>query len=288
MQQQWTGRTVDLILRAAMGHPMTTAMYEGLCAGNGLWTVRGAAVCYMPTLDLLRRAARERKNLIISREHPFFLHGGLNYAYTTGGLEAALKEDPVVKAKQEIINANQIMVYRFGAVWDQYQPDAQSRALAKALGLIPNAAPLAQRRRGVVCDMPPATLTALAQAAATRLKALSCRTVGDARRSVTRVAVLAGETDPKEALAELLADPRIDGVIAGAGGVVDEVDGALAYFQDLISTGRKIALLAIGYGPSQEPGTAEMARWMRGVLPDLPLEFWHVTDAAWIPREVIG
>jgi hypothetical protein len=80
--------------------------------GNVQSPVRGVAVCYAPTIDVLRRAAAESKNLILSREHPYFLHGGLHYAYTSGGLEAALKDDPVTQAKREIIAANQLMVLR--------------------------------------------------------------------------------------------------------------------------------------------------------------------------------
>jgi hypothetical protein len=95
MDIEITGRTAELILNAAVGDPMTTAIYEGLCAGNTQAVIRGAAVCYAPTLGLLRRAAAENRNLLLSREHPYFLHGGLHYSYTSGGLEAAMKEDPV-------------------------------------------------------------------------------------------------------------------------------------------------------------------------------------------------
>jgi putative NIF3 family GTP cyclohydrolase 1 type 2 len=261
---------------------MSTAIYEGLCAGNAQSAITGAVVCYAPTLDVLRRAAAANKTLIVSREHPFFLHGGLNYAYTSGGLEAALKDDPVVKAKRDIMTEHKMMVYRAGAAWDTFRPQAQSTALAQALGLKPLGG--AARSRGVVCELPRTSLTVLAQTAYDKLKARCPRIVGDPQASVNRVAVLAGETDPKSALAELIADPKIDGVIAGAGGVIDEVDGAIGYFQDVIASGRKIALLAVGYGPSQEPGVAEMAKWLQSVVPDVPMEYWPVSDPAWIPR----
>jgi len=284
MDSELTGRTADLIVCAALGDPMSTARYEGLCAGSANSRVSGVMVCYAPTLDLLRRAALEKKNLIIAREHPYFLHGGLYYSYGTDGLEAAMRDDPVVRAKREIINANQLMVYRYASAWDQFKPKAQSLALAQALGLKPLPSPPTDRSRGVVCDVPRTSLAVLAQTAADRLKAFSPRTVGDPASSVTRVAVLAGETDPTPALARLLADPRIDGVIAGAGGTVDEVDGAIAYFQDVMASGRRIATLAIGHLPSEAPGCAEMAKWLRGVFPALPLEYWETPDPSWIPR----
>jgi putative NIF3 family GTP cyclohydrolase 1 type 2 len=284
MESEMTGRTADLIVLAALGDPMSTARYEGLCAGNANTRVTGVMVCYAPTLDVLRRAAAEKKNFIVSREHPYFLHGGLYYSYGTDGLEAAMKDDPVVKAKREIITANQMMVYRYSTAWDQFKPKAQSTALAQALGLKPRDSAPTDRGRGVVCDVPRTTLAALAQTAADRLKALSPRTVGDPASSVTRVAVLAGETDPTPALGRLLADPKIDGLIAGGGGTVDEVDGAIAYFQDVMATGRKIAMLAIGHQSSESPGCAEMAKWLRGVFPALAVEYCETPDPSWIPR----
>jgi putative NIF3 family GTP cyclohydrolase 1 type 2 len=284
MEYPITGRTADLLLNAAFGEPMSTAMYEGPCAGGDGALVKGVVVCYAPTLDVLRRAGEQQKNLIISREHPFYLHGGLNYAYTTGGLEEALKGDPVVQAKREAISSNHLMVFRYSTAWDQFRPQGQSAALARALGLTPNANAPGDRIRGVVCDLPPTTLEALAQTSVDRLKSGSPRIIGDMTARVSRVVVLAGETDPKQTLAKLIADPKIDGVIAGAGGMIDEVDGAIAYFRDVVATGRRIALLSVGYGPSEEPGVAEMAQWMQTVLPSLSVEHWPVHDVSWIPR----
>jgi putative NIF3 family GTP cyclohydrolase 1 type 2 len=284
MDRELTGRTAELMLRAALGNPMTTAMYEGLCAGNPQSPVHGIAVCYAPTVEVLRRAAVERKTLILSREHPFFLHGGLHYAYTSGGLEAALKDDPVANAKRELISANKLMVLRFGRAWDLFRPKASSFALAKAMGLTAIEPAPTDRARGVVCEMPRIKLSALAQIAFERLKAPAPRIVGDPDATVTRVAVLAGETDPTPALAQLLADPKIDGLVAGAGGTVDEVDGAIAYFRDVVASGRRIALLAVGYGPSQEPGVAEFASWVKPVFTKLPVAWWPTPDPSWIPR----
>ena len=59
-----------------MGSQMSTAMWEGFCAGNMHWPVRGVVVCYAPTLEVLRRAAAEGKTLIVTREHPFYMRRG--------------------------------------------------------------------------------------------------------------------------------------------------------------------------------------------------------------------
>jgi putative NIF3 family GTP cyclohydrolase 1 type 2 len=284
MALETTGWAVGQILNAAMGHQMSTAMWEGFCAGNAHWPVRSVVVCYAPRLDVLRGAAAAGRALIVTREHPFYLHGGLNYPYATGGLEEALKDDPVVQAKKDLIAANKILVYRMSTAWDNFRPQAQSSALALALGLKPVSPQPDPRSRGVICETPRISLAALAQTACDKLKARAPRIVGDPKATVERVAVLAGETDPKRGLADLIADPRIDGIVAGGGGVIDEVDGAIGYFQDVVGSGRRIAMLTVGYGPSQEPGGAEVARWMRTVLPDLPIDWWPTPDPSWIPR----
>jgi putative NIF3 family GTP cyclohydrolase 1 type 2 len=286
MQNGPTGWAVELLLNEAFGNPMTTARYEGLCAGDPHIATTGAVVCYAPTVQMLKRAPAEGKNLFLCREHPYYLHGGLNYPYTTDGLEEALKGDPVVAAKRKLIADANLTIYRFGAKWDEFRPQAQSAALARALGFKVADAASCMRVRGVVCTLTEkTTMTALAQRAATRLSCTAPRIVGDMQAQVTRVAVLAGETDPKEALGRLLADPAIDGLVAGAGGTIDEVDGAIAYFRDLIASGRKIALLAVGYGPSEDPGVGEMAVWMQGVLPDVKIDWWRFTDPSWIPAQ---
>ncbi len=67
-----------------------------------------------------------------------------------------------------------------------------------------------------------------------------------------------------------MADPRIDGLLVGAGGTVDEVDGAIAYFRDIMATGRRIAMLAVGYGPSQEPRSPRLRKLGKTGLPKDP------------------
>lgn len=298
-----TANTVDLLLRTAFGHQMSVARFEGHCVGDRLAPVHRAIVCYAPTVDILRRAAAAGRTLVIAREHPYFLHGGLIHAYTSEGLlrddpvvtppitetdrdlipTQRLDGDPVVTAKRELIESAGIVVYRHGAAWDQYRPAAQSAALARALGLTPEDE--TTRSRAVVADLPEGrTMRQLAERARDAIGSRSPRVVGDPDHVARRVVVIAGETDPKESFADLLAaDPAIDGIIAGAGGILDEVDGGIAYFLDVVASGRPIAMLTVGFGPSHEPGVQEMAKAVAAAVPDLEVEYWPSNDASWIP-----
>jgi len=303
MRTPITARTVETLLNAALGNQMAVARYEGLCVGDSMQTVTGVAVCYAPTVSILRQAIASRQNLIIAREHPFYLHGGPFYAYTS---ESLLREDPVigvgpgnsdrdmyvvdglagdpvVTAKRKMILDAGLVIYRYGAAWDEDRPAAQSAALARALGFTVSPEQEGRRRRCVVCDVEAGmTIATLMTIARTQLKSGAARVVGNGGAMVRRPAVLAGESDPREALAEMLSDPLIDCVITGAGGISDEVDGSIAYFRDVLATGRRIVMLTVGYGPSHEPGVREMADALRMMLPDLNVNYVPSGDPSWI------
>jgi putative NIF3 family GTP cyclohydrolase 1 type 2 len=297
------GRTVDLLLNRAFGDQRSVARFEGLCIGEPTTLVTGAVACYAPTVEILTRAAESGRNLVIAREHPFFLHGGINHAYVSEGLLTddpvlalgpggtdrdlirmeGFTGDPVVEAKRALIIDSGITVFRHGAAWDQFRPAAQSAALARALGMPVAAEQEHSRRRGVVCDLPaPTPLLALARTARTALGSTAPRIVGDAEAVATRVGVIAGETDPVSSLAELLADPSVDCIVAGAGGILDEVDGGIAYFLDAAAD-RPISMLTVGYGPSHEPGVREMTEAIRAAVPSLDIEYWASGDPGWVP-----
>ncbi|WP_368497750.1 Nif3-like dinuclear metal center hexameric protein [Herbiconiux sp. A18JL235] len=301
-------RSIDMMLNAAFGSPTSIAVSEGLCVGEPMSPVTGVVVCYAPTVGILRRAAARGSNLVISREHPFYMHGGLHHAYLAEGLVrvdpalalgpggtdrdlipvGSLDGDEVVAAKRALIFDAGLVVYRQASAWDTFRPAAQSAALARKLGISVPVEQEARRRRGVVGE--PAGETTARDLARWAAQELVCtpRVVGDPDLVVRKVAVLAGETDPVESLSELLSDPTIDAIVTGAGGILDEVDGGVSYFNDLRATGRRMTLIAVGFGPSHEPGVSEMARWIAEIVPDVEVEYWPSGDPVWMPGVARG
>ena len=114
-------------LLAALGVAAKEAQYEGFCAGDPELPVKRAACCFSPTVEVLRRAAAEKRTLVIAREHPFYTHG----TFYAAGTEAALKEDPVARAKRELIASGGLVVYRLLPLGPG-EPGAQAAALAEA------------------------------------------------------------------------------------------------------------------------------------------------------------
>jgi hypothetical protein len=58
---------------------------------------------------------------------------------------------------------------------------------------------------------------------------------------------------------------------------------AAPYFLDAVESGRKAGLLLIGYAASAEPGSAEVARWMKTFLPEVPVEWLPTREPFWVP-----
>lgn len=259
---------------AALGTNEKEAEYEGFCAGDPQGPVTRAACCFSPTAEALRRAAEEKRTLVIAREHPFYRHG----TFYASGTEAALKEDPVARAKRERIASAGLVVYRLSSLWDRAKPGAQAAALAEALGWRPEPAPAGEARREVICRIPGISLGALAASVERRLSARTVRGVGDRNLAVSHVAILTGYVDVAAA-ARATRDPEVDAVIAGDG---CEWEGA-AYMKDVLDSGRKMGVLYAGFAATERPGVAAMARWLRSALPELDVALIDVPEPARLP-----
>ncbi len=55
------------------------------------------------------------------------------------------------------------------------------------------------------------------------------------------------------------------------------------YAADAASEGHKKALIVIGHIPSEQPGMEECARWLKGFVKDVPVEFVPAKQPFWLP-----
>jgi hypothetical protein len=220
-----------------------TSSADGFCAGDAGVTVAGIATTFAPTIDVLRRAAAGGKNLIVSRELPF---------WGRPSTAAMMARNPTFLAKQEFIAKNNLVIFRFRDNWD-----GQQAALEKALGWN------AGRPAGT-------TLESLSKSIGARLKLHAVRVIGDAKLPVRRAALSHGMITVPE-MRKILEDTSLHAVVIG-----EPVEWeASPYFMDAIASGRKIGLVVLGQQASEEPGSGEMAEWLKSIVPEVPVE--------WIP-----
>jgi len=56
------------------------------------------------------------------------------------------------------------------------------------------------------------------------------------------------------------------------------------YVADAVSAGRGKALIILGHVPSEQDGMEEFARWLGGLVKEVPIVFVPTADPFWAPR----
>lgn len=242
-------------LKAALSAPTDDAKYEGVVVGDVNATITGLATCAMPSIEVLRRAAAARCNLLIADGHPLYTYDAM-WAGLPGTAEGIAKS-PVAQAKKALMADHGIVVVRYPTAWATARPGSGGIALASALTLT-GAVAAPGGGDFALASVPATTLAGLARTAARRSAIDGIRLIGDGALPVRRVAIADGLVTPARMRA-MLADPRVDAVI---GGEVCEWEAG-PYFHDAITAGRRAGLILLGFDASKEPLADAMAAWAR-------------------------
>jgi putative NIF3 family GTP cyclohydrolase 1 type 2 len=149
-------------------------------AGNPDTPVTGIAVTMMATMDVLRRAAAQGDNLIITHEPTFCDH-----LDSPQGIAA---NDAVWTEKLAFIAKHGLVIWRFHDHWHRRTPDGIQAGMTRALGWAKYQDPTDPH----LFKLPPTTLRKLADEVATKLDKPLLRIVGNPDMPVTLVAMSPG------------------------------------------------------------------------------------------------
>ena len=208
-------------IQQKLGTGWKDSSVDTFVAGNRAVEVKGVVTTFAPSLEVLRKAVASGKNMIISRESPFWTRAAGQSRPGTGGTgpggaggeagrgPASMDSDPVYRIKRDYIAANNLVVYRFFDNWNARQPDPQLQGLAKALGwekyYKPSGGVPWSTNNGFFA-IPPATLKETAQNIKKQLPVKSLRVGGDPNIRVTKAALSHGMYWIAD-LQKLLAEP---------------------------------------------------------------------------------
>src|SRR5258706_15534289 len=122
-----TAQAIVERIRQQLGSDWKDPSVDTFLAGKQDREVKGIVTTFAPSLEVLRKAVAGGKNMIISRESPFWARDAAPGAGAGGGgnQAAAMADDPVYRMKRDYIAANNLIVYRFFDNWNARQPDAQ-------------------------------------------------------------------------------------------------------------------------------------------------------------------
>ena len=237
-------------------------------AGNPDTPVAGVAVTMMATMDVLQRAAAKGLNLVITHEPTFYAH--------LDKPEGVPEDDPVWAEKRAFIEKHKLIVWRFHDHWHMRKPDGIEAGNVHALGW----EKFQRADNQYLFLIPEVTLKELAKQVASKLGSPVLRVVGDPEMKVTKVGFSPGSAGSQREIHALEQDD-VEVLMVGETREWETVE----YAADAVSEGRHKALIVIGHIPSEQPGMEECARWLKGFVKDVPVEFVPAKQPFWILPE---
>ena len=269
-----TAQQVIERMQKNLGVPWKQSSTDTVLAGSADTAVTGIVTTWTPSLDVLRRAVAAKKNLIIARESPYWLHETPNAEFSGAGApftRAQMAEDPTFKFKRDYIAQNNLVILRFFDNWNARQNDGQLRALTAALGW-------EKMRAGATpyFNLPSTSLLELTKSVQKRLNLHALRVLGDPQAQVRKIALSHGFL-LVPVLEELLKEPGVDVVVTG-----EPVEWeAHPYFDDWITARKGKGMIMLGSQASEEPGSGEVATWLKSFITEVPVEWIAQGEPFW-------
>lgn len=274
-------------IKGNLGVPWKSPSVDTFQAGQPDAAVTGIVTTFAASIEVARRAVATQKNLVICRETPYWDRlsapgGASGSGYPPRPTKEALENNPVYRFKRDYIARNKLTIWRFSDNWASRKQDGQLIGLAKALGwqsYYKQTGPEAWAKDSGYFAVPDSTLKATATSIKRKLNMKSMRIIGEPDTKVSRVILSPGYYVVPD-LERHLADPAVDLIIIG-----EPVEWeASPYFADVVASGQKKGLIVLGNEVSQEPGSGEIALWLKTFIKEVPVEWVPAGEPTWMPR----
>jgi putative NIF3 family GTP cyclohydrolase 1 type 2 len=204
-------------------------------------------------------------NFVITHEPTFYNHEDKT---------SDLAGDPTWQAKDAFIRKNDMAVFRFHDHWHARRPDGIATGMMEELNWTGNVDP--QNARLFRFDN--LTLAELVKQMQSRLKVRSMRVVGDPALRVRTATANWGYANQMGGI-RALSRVDVDVLIVGEAREWELVE----YAADTITAGSKKALIVLGHVVSEQAGMKYCARWMKGFVSEVPVEFVAAAEPFWSP-----
>jgi putative NIF3 family GTP cyclohydrolase 1 type 2 len=260
------GDVIDRIKRN-LGVPWRDTTYRDTFKFGGPDTeVRGIATTMFCSFEVVQKANAAGCNMIIPHEDIY---------WNDRDDVAIVSDDPLYTTKVDFMRKNNIVVFRIHDHMHSQRPDFTYVGSARELGLDPKYETAPNSHRFVV---PETTFGALVAEISARTGARALRSVGDPNAKVSRIQLGVGYATPA------VNNPEVDVVISGE---QQETDGTLdspEYVLDAVALGINKGWIMLGHAISEEAGMLEMAEWIKGFVPEVPVQLVKAGEPFWAPK----
>ncbi len=171
-----------------------------------------------------------------------------------------MENNKVVAQKQELLEKNNITVWRFHDYWHTYKPDGIFYGVTKKAGW----QSYVQPDRGIT--IPATSLKNIALHLKSALGIDHLRVIGDLSKSCEKIVLVPGAAGGKMqvSLAEKFTP---DLLIVGE---LQEWETA-EYIRDARLLGNNISLIVLGHSESEEPGMGWLVDWLQPKIPSIKI-----------------
>lgn len=226
--------------------------------GDPNMEVKGIAVTFMATQQVIEQAIRLGANLLITHEGLFYSH--------MDQIEI-VEESRVYLEKRRLIEESGIAIYRFHDYIHRYQPDGIMVGLIKALGWKANVEK--NYPASTIVNIPSMSVRELADYVKGKLGIEFVRTVGDLEGTCNRIGLLAGYRGGGTLAIPLFEKEKLDVIISGEGPEWETPE----FIRDAVYQGKQKALMVLGHAESEAPGMKYLAERIKTLFPGIPVHF---------------
>jgi putative NIF3 family GTP cyclohydrolase 1 type 2 len=260
------GEVVERI-KKNLGGPWRDTTYRDTFKSGGPDTVvTGIATTVFVSLEVIQRAGEAGLNMIVPHEDTFW-----NDRDDT----TVVSGDPLYRTKVDLLRKHNIVIFRMHDHMHSQRPDFTYVGSARLIGLESRYETAPGSHRFVIPETP---LGALAADVQKRSGARALRVVGNPNAKVSRVQLGVGYATPPVNNAE------VDVVISGEQQETDGILDSPEYVLDAATLGIAKGWIMLGHAISEEAGMLEMADWIRGFVPEVPVRLVKAGEPVWAPR----
>lgn len=226
--------------------------------GNPDAIVKGIAVTFLATQEIIEKAKDLGVNLVISHEGIFYSHHDRR---------ETLKGDPVYKEKSRMLDESGMAVYRFHDNIHHYHPDAVTQGLLQSLGWMRYE--VENLSVASILEIPETILEDIVSTIKNRLFVPYVRFVGNPAAPCRRVGVFVGFRGSGDTVIPFFNEKNLDLAIYGEGPEWETPE----YVRDALYQGKNKALIVLGHAESEAPGMERFADSLLEKFPGLPVHY---------------
>ncbi|MCJ8211416.1 Nif3-like dinuclear metal center hexameric protein [Mucilaginibacter sp. RS28] len=246
------GEIMDTFIAQVSNAPFPNTV-DTLKAGNRELKVTGVVTTMFATIEVIRKAIAQKANFIIAHEPTFY-----NHADDTQWLA----NDDVFQYKKKLLDDNGIAVWRNHDYIHSIRPDGVRKGVEEALGWQKY-----QVADQLFYQLPAEqSLNTIITHCKKQLGIQMVRYVGDLQQNCRKVVLMVGAAGGQRQISAV-AKYKPDVLICGE---ISEWETA-EYVRDARTKGDQLSLVVLGHIPSEQPGSAFMAAWLKQHFRGLPV-----------------